>query len=472
MKTRGIRSPPGTQEIRKSARRRLSVLQFSLSSLTLACEEMSRFQDLKDFFERRLLAAVIRDLGERRTVSGYEEELQRQREILDVILIPEIKLHRADDQLLMVKKEELPPEQQERSPYPDQEENESPLIKEEQEEVWIGQRREQLQGLEEADTKVLFPSVHMKSENDEEEPESSLLHHRLTDHMETAAGREDCGRPEPARSSDPERNLQAEIEVQTDTSSDTGSWTEDEEDDWKKTRDYVRRFNSAKTNRRKTVGQEPRGTNHVVSLKEKRPFSCSECGKSFTYRGSFSKHMLVHTTENPFKCCECGKEFSHKRHLTSHMLVHTKEKPFECSECGKGFSCKQHLTSHMLVHTKEKPFSCSECGKRFNHKASLNIHLFVHSKEKPFSCSECGKGFSCKQHLTSHMLVHTKEKPFKCSECGKRFNHKASLNIHLYVHSKEKPFSCSECGKGFITKHSLTKHMVNHSTLAALNVGM
>ena len=56
---------------------------------------MSRFQDLKDFLERRLLTAVIRDLVEDRTVSGYEEELKRQRKLLDVILIPEIKLHRA-----------------------------------------------------------------------------------------------------------------------------------------------------------------------------------------------------------------------------------------------------------------------------------------------------------------------------------------------------------------------------------------
>ncbi|XP_074521981.1 uncharacterized protein LOC141787463 [Halichoeres trimaculatus] len=371
---------------------------------------MSRFQDLKDFFERRLLAAVIRDLGERRTVSGYEEELQRQREILEIILIPEIKLHRADVQLLMVKKEELPPEQQERSPYPDQEENESPLIKEEQEEVWIGQRREQLQGLEEADTKVLFPSVHMKSENDEEEPESSLLHHRLTDHMETAAGGEDCGRPEPARSSDPERNLQPENEVQTDTSSDTGSGTKDGEDDWKKTRDYVKRLNPATNNRTETVGQEPRETNHVVSLKEKRPFSCSECGKRFTNRGSLGKHMLVHTKEKPFSCTECGKGFSRKHHLTSHMLVHCTEKPFSCSECGTRFKQKGPLTRHILVHLKEKPFSCAECGIRFHRRENLKTHLYMHSKEKPFSCSECGKGFTTKRNLTKHMVKHLVQK--------------------------------------------------------------
>ncbi|XP_074528551.1 uncharacterized protein LOC141791795 [Halichoeres trimaculatus] len=316
------------------------------------------------------------------------------------------KLYIDDVQLLMVKKEELPPEQQERSPYPDQEENESPLIKEEQEEVWIGQRREQLQGLEEADTKVLFPSVHMKSENDEEEPESSLLHHTLTDHMETAAGGEDCGRPEPARSSDPERNLQAEIEVKIEASSDSGSGTEDEEDEWKETRDCTKRLNWATTKGAETVKShscpKPGETNRVVSLTKQKPFICSECGKGFTRRGDVGRHMFVHMKEKPFSCSECGKRFNQKAHLTTHMSVHSKEKPFICSECGKRLKYKSSLNTHMSVHSKEKPFSCSKCGKRFSLKGHLEKHLFVHSKEKLFSCSECETRFKYKSSLTTH----------------------------------------------------------------------
>ncbi|XP_074528653.1 uncharacterized protein LOC141791863 [Halichoeres trimaculatus] len=309
-------------------------------------------------------------------------------------------------QLLMVKKEELPPEQQERSPYPDQEENESPLIKEEQEEVWIGQRREQLQGLEEADTKVLFPSVHMKSENDEEEPESSLLHHRLTDHMETAAGGEDCGRPEPARSSDPERNLQAEIEVKIEASSDSGSGTEDEEDEWKETRDCPKRLNSATNKRAETVKShsfpKPGETDRVVSLTKQKPLICSECGKGFSRRGDVGRHMFVQMKEKPFSCSECRKRFNNKRNLTRHLYVHTKEKTFSCSECEKKINQKAHLTTHMSIHSKEKPFSCSECGKRFSRKEHLTAHMSVHSKEKLFSCSECGKRFKYKSSLTTH----------------------------------------------------------------------
>ncbi|XP_034747438.1 zinc finger protein 484-like [Etheostoma cragini] len=59
-------------------------------------------------------------------------------------------------------------------------------IKEEQEELYISQEREQLQGLEEADiTKFPFTPVPVKSDDDEEEAQSSQLKPRQTQHMET-----------------------------------------------------------------------------------------------------------------------------------------------------------------------------------------------------------------------------------------------------------------------------------------------
>ncbi|XP_038583830.1 uncharacterized protein LOC119909658 [Micropterus salmoides] len=103
---------------------------------------------------------------------------------------------------------ELPHIKEEWSPSLDQDNPpETPHIKEEGEELWISQEGEQLRGLEEADiTKFTFTLVSVKSEEDDEEkPQSSQLHQRLTEQMETEIDGEDSGGPEPARTSDPDR---------------------------------------------------------------------------------------------------------------------------------------------------------------------------------------------------------------------------------------------------------------------------
>ncbi|KAM6992290.1 uncharacterized protein LKV04_008342 [Tautogolabrus adspersus] len=202
---------------------------------------MSGIQDLKELFSRRLLAAVLRDISGQTTTSGYEEELHRQRKLLDVILTPEIKLQRADVQQLLVSKEELPPEQQEWSHILDQEDTKPQHIKEEHEELWSSQEEEQLQGPEEADTtKFPFTPVSVKSEDDEEKPQSSQLHQRQTEQMETGVDGEDCGGAEPERYSDPERGLQPETEVKIEDSDEPET---DDSDDWRETREDLSGLN-------------------------------------------------------------------------------------------------------------------------------------------------------------------------------------------------------------------------------------
>nr|XP_033933550.1 uncharacterized protein LOC117441594 [Pseudochaenichthys georgianus] len=139
----------------------------------------------------------------------------------------------SDIQQLVVVKEEVPPEQQEWISSLDPEPPRH--IKEEQEELWSSREGEQLRGLEEADiTKFTFTPVPVKSEDDEEKPQSSQLHRRQTEHLETEADGEDYGGPEPARNSDPERHLQPETE---DNPGDSSEPDTDDRADWKKTRE-------------------------------------------------------------------------------------------------------------------------------------------------------------------------------------------------------------------------------------------
>ncbi|XP_075769117.1 uncharacterized protein LOC102453250 isoform X2 [Pelodiscus sinensis] len=194
-----------------------------------------------------------------------------------------------------------------------------------------------------------------------------------------------------------------------------------------------------------------------------KPFSCSDCGKSFCRRSQLVIHRRAHTGEKPFSCSDCGKSFSRRSHLVIHRRAHTGEKPFSCSDCGKSFSRRSCLVIHRRVHTGEKPFSCSDCGKRFNDRSQLVIHRRVHTGEKPFRCSDCGKRFNDRSKLVIHRRAHTGEKPFSCSDCGKNFSQRSQLVIHRRAHTGEKPFSCSDCGKSFSRRSCLVRHRRAHT---------
>nr|XP_033933525.1 zinc finger protein 572-like [Pseudochaenichthys georgianus] len=309
-----------------------------------------------------------------RTIAEYEEELsrskqenERHRKLLDAVLQPQLQIHRADVQQLVVVKEEVPPEQQEWSSSLDQEDPEPPPhIKEEQEELWISQEGEQLQGLEEADiTKFTFTPVPVKSEGDEEKPQSSQLHQRQTEHLETEADGEDCGGPEPARNSDPERHLQPETEENPGDSSEPD--TEDSAD-WKETRE-----SGSNSQRNK---QDP-VSDLRLSAGEK-PFSCSVCKKYFSHRRSLKHHVRNHTGEKPYSCSFCKKYFTQSGDLNRHMRVHTGEKPYSCSDCNKRFTQSYLVKTHKCVGRQSSQLHQTQSEE--NREAEPPPHSFIKLK--------------------------------------------------------------------------------------------
>ncbi|KAG8004788.1 hypothetical protein GBF38_010576, partial [Nibea albiflora] len=147
-------------------------------------EEAAEIPALRALLTERLTAAAEEIVGLfEETVAEYEDrverserEICRQRRLLDAVLKPEVKLHRA------VCPAEVPPS------LDPEESAEPPHIKEEPEELWT--TREQLQGVDEV------------KEEEEEKPQSSQLHH-----METEPDGEDH-QTRPDRTSDADQHLQ------------------------------------------------------------------------------------------------------------------------------------------------------------------------------------------------------------------------------------------------------------------------
>ncbi|XP_035859541.1 gastrula zinc finger protein XlCGF57.1-like isoform X2 [Sander lucioperca] len=449
---------------------------------------MSKVQMLRAFVNQRLTAAAeeIFELFVT-TIAEYEEELGRskeeneqQRKLLDAVCNPEVRLHRADAQQLLVVKKEIK-----------QEDTKPPHIKEEQEELWISQEGEQLQGLEEADIKFPFTSVPVKSEEDEEKAQSSQLHESQTEANReaerTGADGEDCGGPEPARNSDPDSPLQPATHEKTSDSSEPET---DASGDWEETEEPQSGLNSLQNNEEPGSDVEPLQkrtgvpkkvktfccslcgkrfsrkyslTTHMRLHSEGKHLTCSVCKAIFSHSSTLAVHMRTHTGEKPFSCSVCSKRFAQLPTLKQHLTVHTGEKPFSCSVCRKTFSRHSNLTRHLTVHSAEKQFSCSVCDKRFTDYSNLKRHLTKHTGEKSFSCSVCRKKFARHSNLTRHLTVHTGEKSFSCSVCDKRFTDYSNLKQHLTVHTGEKPFSCSVCTKVFAHHSNLKQHLTVHT---------
>ncbi|XP_031158264.1 zinc finger protein 501-like isoform X2 [Sander lucioperca] len=365
--------------------------------------------------------------------------------------------------------------QQEWSSSLDQEDTKPPDIKEEQEDLRISQDGEQLQGLEEADITKFPVSVPVKSEDDEEKPQFTQLHQRQTEQMKTEADGEDCGGPEPARTSDSDNYLQPDTDDQTGESSEAET---DDSADWEETREPQSGLKSLNndadpvSDSRCSAGEKECGERfgtsgplkrHLKTQAGRKPFSCSFCKKAFRQSEDLHRHMRIHTGEKPFSCSVCKKAFAVNGSLHRHMRTHTGEKAFSCSICKKAFTRRGGLQTHMRIHTGEKAFSCSVCKKAFTESGSLRRHMRIHTGERPFSCSVCKKAFAVSGHLQKHMRIHTGERPFSCSVCKKAFTESGSLQTHMRIHTGEKPFSCSICEKAFTVGGHLQRHMRIHS---------
>ena len=140
------------------------------------------------------------------------------------------------------------------------------------------------------------------------------------------------------------------------------------------------------------------------------PHTCEVCKKVLSSRGGLVKHLITHKEKKPYSCDQCQAQFNQNRDLNTHkMQKHTLQRPHVCGICGKGFVHKFYLMEHMNYHTGERAHQCSICGKTFHQMSALTKHTARHSTTRNFACHLCAKCFVVKKDLNVHIkLVHEK----------------------------------------------------------------
>ncbi|KAL8578370.1 hypothetical protein ACOMHN_031744 [Nucella lapillus] len=197
-----------------------------------------------------------------------------------------------------------------------------------------------------------------------------------------------------------------------------------------------------------------------------QPFTCGECGRSFTYRHNLEKHHGCHVKPEKraesyqrqvqaaiaagkphFVCDTCGKVYLRKETLTKHMKTHLGLKPYQCTECQKSFTQKIHLTVHSRLHTGSRPFQCRTCRCCFLDSTALARHVMRDVCKSEGFCFNVGK----RGRKPFHMVMDEKVKAIVKSNRERRQRKgPASLRCGL----------CSWTGRyeGFLRRHVQRRH--------------
>ncbi|KAF0023893.1 hypothetical protein F2P81_024523 [Scophthalmus maximus] len=358
---------------------------------------MSSLQHLRGFISERLTAAAEEIFGVfEKTIVEFEEEVARQRKLLDLVCKPQIRLHQIElPQQPVCEQEEEEEEEEEEvladrqlcnqktTSSLDQEEPEPLQIKVEQEEICTNQEEEQLVLKQETDAFMLTPDFE---EGDHREPGPDCDHQLLSHNSPVAEGQDQEGS---------EHGASGSARNESNFDSNTHS--------------------------------------------SEKSFKCDTCGKEFDRKCRLHLHMKVHTGEKPYACKTCGKRLKTCEGLLIHMRTHTGEEPFSCQVCGKRLRSRKGLLIHLRTHTGETPYLCSTCGNRFTDKSTLNRHMKGHTGEKPFPCETCARCFVSRALLKIHIRSHTGERPYSCGTCEKRFSQSSDLRRHVKTHARKSP---------------------------------
>ncbi|XP_006794145.1 zinc finger protein 3-like [Neolamprologus brichardi] len=420
---------------------------------------MSSVQYLREFIKERLTAVCEEIFSEvQKTIIQYEEEincLRRQ----DINRKPDRNSHIIDlpKQHDCKEEEDLDEQQvcnQERNSSLDQEDPETPQIKEEKEELGNSQKGEQLGLKQEAEGIIVWTDKkQLRLLETIWKPVIKL--HRIDALQQHAFEEEEILTDQHVFNQERNSSLDQEKPENPQIKEDQEELCSNQKGEQLGLKQDADTFMVTPAYQESAYSKPEPNSEQLLS---------HSSPEAETRDNEESQHVDSGTTRNT--------ELNKRRHSqrvdnltvsSSKSRTDTKNKSVQCEVCGKTLQDKYNMITHLRVHTDEKPYSCSTCGKRFADLSTFKKHKRIHKGEKPYSCDTCGKTFATSLEVKKHMKSHTGEKPYSCRTCEKRFATSSQVKRHTRIHTGEKQYPCSTSGKRFVERNKLKKHMRIHT---------